>query len=243
MATLAMMRAGQLAALGEMAAGIAHEINNPVSSIINYGQMIMNKSDAEDRIHQIAALVRKEGNRIARIVDGMLSFSSFNNKNKKPVAIQTIIHASLALVSALLARDSISIEVSVPDTPLLIVAKAHEIEQVLVNLISNARYALNKKYGSKKNEKQIYISAKTAACRSVPLIELSVFDNGTGIPANIIDKVMNPFFTSKPERKRTGLGLSISHGIIENHGGRMEIDSREDEYVKFIISIPAYQKK
>lgn len=82
MATLAMMRAEQLAALGEMAAGIAHEINNPISAIINYGQMIMNKSDADDRIHQIAALVRKEGNRIARIVEGMLSFARFNDKKK-----------------------------------------------------------------------------------------------------------------------------------------------------------------
>jgi len=243
MATLAMMRSEQLAALGEMAAGIAHEINNPISAIINYGQMIMNKSDADDRIHQIASLVRKEGNRIARIVNGMLSFARFNDNNKKPVAIQTIIDDSLALISALLTKDHISLEVSVPDTPLLILAQAQEIEQVLVNLISNARYALNKKYGSEIGKKQISISAVANFYNNNPFIELCVFDNGIGIPPDILDKVLNPFFTSKPEKKRTGLGMSISHGIIKDHGGRLRIDSREEEYAKITISLPAQREK
>lgn len=243
MATLAMMRAEQLAALGEMAAGIAHEINNPISAIINYGQMIMNKSDADDRIHQIAALVRKEGNRIARIVEGMLSFARFNDKKKRPVTIQTIIDDSLALVSAMLTKDNIAIEVSVPDAPVLILAQAQEIEQVLVNLISNARYALNKKYGSEISKKQISISVVETLSNDEPFIEICIFDNGTGIPPNILDKVTNPFFTSKPEKKRTGLGLSISHGIIEDHGGGLRIESREEEYTKIVISLPAHPKK
>lgn len=241
-ATLAMMRAEQLAALGEMAAGIAHEINNPISAIINYGQMIMNKSDSDGRIHQIASLVRKEGDRIARIVEGMLSFARCNDENKKPVAVQTIIDDALALVSAMLAKDKISIEVSVPDASLLVRAQAQEIEQVLVNLISNARYALNNRYGSENDKKRILISAVPTIDNDEPFIELCVLDNGTGIPPAILDKVMNPFFTSKPEKKRTGLGLSISHGIIEDHGGRLRIDSREQEYTKIFLTLPAHRK-
>ena len=145
-ATVAMMRAEQLAALGELAAGVAHEINNPINGIINYAQILANKTEEGDVMHDIAVRLIKEGDRIARIVKGLLSFARRRHEDKTDISIKDILSDSMTLTAAQLRNDNITIKTDLPDDLPNIKAQAHEIEQVFVNIISNARHALNEKF-------------------------------------------------------------------------------------------------
>jgi PAS domain S-box-containing protein len=241
-ATAAIMRAEQLAALGELAAGVAHEINNPINGIINYAQILANKTLEGDPVHDIAARLIKEGDRIARIVEGLLSFARRRHEDKIVVSIDEILSDSMTLTASQLRSDNITVKTDLPDDLPDVKAQAHEIEQVFVNIISNARHALNEKFSEPCDHgaKILEITAETATSNGRPYVRVSFKDNGCGISAAVIDKVMNPFFSTKSEGKRTGLGLSISHGIVEEHGGRLSIESEEGRYTKVVMELPVH---
>jgi len=241
-ATAAIMRAEQLAALGELAAGVAHEINNPINGIINYAQILVNKSQEGDQVHDIAARLIKEGDRIARIVEGLLSFARRRHEDKTVIAIAEILSDSLALTAAQLRSDNITVKTDIPEDLPNITAQAHEIEQVFVNIISNARHALHKKFSDPDEDKTLEVTAETTNSNGRPCVRVIFKDNGSGIPAAVIDKVMNPFFSTKTEGKRTGLGLSISHSIVEEHGGRLRLESEEGRYTKVMVELPIHPK-
>ena len=241
-ATIAMMRAEQLAALGELAAGVAHEINNPINGIINYAQILANKTEEGDVMHDIAERLIKEGDRIAQIVKGLLSFARRRHEDKTDISIKDILLDSMMLTAAQLRNDNITIKTDLMDDLPNFKAQGHEIEQVFVNIISNARHALNQKFSGYHADKVLAITAETIPSNGQPYIRLIFKDNGIGIPAAVIDKVMNPFFSTKTEGKRTGLGLSISHRIVEEHGGCLSIESEEGNYTKVVVELPVYQK-
>jgi len=237
----AAMHAEQLAAVGELAAGVAHEINNPINGIINYAQIIGNKSEKEDMVCDIAGRIVKEGNRIARIVEGLLSFSRRRHEEKSIVSVKDIVSDSLTLITAQMRKDSIILKIALAENLPNIKAQAHEIEQVFINIISNARYALNQKYPEPHDDKLLEITSRLIEGQNRQYVRVSFLDHGTGIPANIIDKVRNPFFTTKSEGKQTGLGLSISHGIVENHEGSLTIESTEGQFTRIRVDLPVWQ--
>jgi PAS domain S-box-containing protein len=239
-ATAAIMRAEQLAALGELAAGVAHEINNPINGIINYAQILVDQSKEGDHVHDIAARLIKEGDRIARIVEGLLSFARRRHEDKAVISIDEILSDSMALTAAQLRKDNIAIRTDLPDNLPHILAQSHEIEQVFVNIISNARHALNEKFSGPHEDKILEITAQQINFKGLPFVRVCFKDYGCGIPADVIDKVMNPFFSTKTEGKRTGLGLSISHGIVEEHGGRLNVESQESRYTKIVMKLPVH---
>jgi len=234
------LRASHLAALGELAAGVAHEINNPINGIINYSQMLANRSTPGTEAYDIASRIMKEGDRIAGIINSLLSFSREGREEKYPVRVPDVVSDSLALTEAHLRSDGIRLRVKVPDDLPLIVAHPQQIEQVFLNIISNARYSLNQKYiETHDDDKTLEILAESIYMDTVPYVRITFHDSGTGIPSKILNKIMNPFFTTKPSNIGTGLGLSISHGIITDHGGKIVIDSVEGKYTKVIIDLPA----
>jgi signal transduction histidine kinase len=241
-ATAAIMRAEQLAALGELAAGVAHEINNPINGIINYAQILVNKSKAGDLVNDIATRLIKEGDRIARIVEGLLSFARRRHEDKVVISIDEILSDSMALTAAQLRKDNIAVKTDLPDNLPHVLAQSHEIEQVFVNIISNARHALNEKFPDPHEDKNLEIIAQQMTSKSQTFVRICFKDYGCGIPADVIGKVTNPFFSTKTEGKRTGLGLSISHSIVEEHGGRLSLESKEGQYTKVIIQLPGYLK-
>ena len=238
-ATAAIMRAEQLAALGEMAAGVAHEINNPINGIINYAQILVNKSGSNSFVNDLGVRMIKEGDRIARIVEGLLSFARQKKEEKAIVSVKNILSDSLALTNAQMRRDNIKVKTNVADNLPPVLAQAQEIEQVFINIISNARYALNKKYPQPHEDKLIDIVVEKQSDNHRPYVRISFCDYGTGIPTELIDKVCNPFFSTKTEGKRTGLGLSISHGIVNDHDGRLSIDTVEGRYTRICVDLPA----
>ncbi len=233
------MRVSHLASLGELAAGVAHEINNPINGIINLAQIIVNTSLPGNKEHDLALRIIKEGDRIATIVNGLLSFARTGEKGKYPVPVSEIISDTMILTASLLRKEGIIIQIECPSQLPLIVAKPHQIEQVFLNLISNARYALNKKYSFTNPDKSLHISCEESLDENGLFVRVVIYDKGIGIPADIMDKILNPFFSTKTADKGTGLGLSISHGIISDHGGRLRFESREGEYTKVIVELPA----
>ena len=233
------MRASHLASLGELAAGVAHEINNPINGIINIAQIIVNKSSVDHRDHDLAMRIIKEGDRIADIVKGLLSFARAGKKEKQPVKVSDIIDDTLILTDRLLRKDGIKLDVTLaPDLP-LILANPQQIEQVFLNLVSNARYALNHKYPEDNTDKILKIVCDKVSDDNMVFARIVFIDHGTGIPPEIIGKVLNPFFSTKPSDEGTGLGLSISHGIITDHRGKIRFESEEGKYTKVIVELPA----
>ncbi|MBI4682596.1 MAG: PAS domain-containing sensor histidine kinase [Nitrospirae bacterium] len=232
------LRSGHLAALGELAAGVAHEINNPINGIINYAQILINRGIEGSKEHDIAKRIIKESDRIAVIVNSLLSFARDRKEINSIVRISEIIYDTLALTETHLKKDGIIIRVQNPSDMYTVSAQRQQLLQVFLNIVSNSRYALNEKYSGMHEDKILEIQCEKIMSNENPYIRLSFHDRGTGIPADALNKVMNPFFSTKPSGIGTGLGLSISHSIISNHGGKLIIDSVEGEFTNVIIQLP-----
>lgn len=232
------VRASHLAALGELAAGVAHEINNPINGIINYTQILLNKSTEGNREHDIARRIIKEGDRIANIVRNLLSFARDNRGDRIPTNISDIISETLGLTEIQLRKDGILLILNIARNLPAVFVQPQQIEQVFLNIISNARYALNTKYEGTHENKILEISLWSSGDGPRPYIQVVFHDRGTGIHPDIMDKIMNPFFSTKPGGIGTGLGLSISHGIISDHEGRIVIDSVDGMFTKVTVELP-----
>ncbi len=233
------MRTRHLASLGELAAGVAHEINNPVNNIINYAQILIDEFEEEKRDDEIARRIIRDGDRIATIVRSLLSFARIRKEEKSYVDLHEIFSDTLSLTSAQIRKDGIHLKVNMPSKFIRIPVQSQQIQQVFLNLISNARFALNQKYHGTDENKIIEITCKEIKIDNDPYVRIEFHDHGTGIPQHMIDKVINPFFSTKPNQEGTGLGLSISHGIITEHGGKFMIHSVEGESTNIIIDLPA----
>jgi two-component system NtrC family sensor kinase len=233
-----LMRAEHLASIGKLAAGVAHEVNNPINGIINYAEILLNKFDTDSKEHDIASRIIKEGDRIADIVRSLLSFARESKEGKEPVHITEILSDSLALIKTQIKKSSIKLVMNIPPGLPRIKAQPQHIEQVFLNLINNACYALNEKYPDVFDDKILEILAEEFTIEDTPHVRVIFNDHGAGIPAEIKDRIMDPFFSTKSS-EGTGLGLSISHGIITDHGGRIKIDSAEGKFTKVTIELPA----
>jgi signal transduction histidine kinase len=232
------VRASHLAALGELAAGVAHEINNPINGIINYSQMLLNKNSEGSMEYDITRRIIKEGDRIANIVRNLLSFARDNIGDRMPANMVEIISETLGLTEIQLRKDGIILVLNIPRTLPVVFVQPQQIEQVFLNIISNARYALNSKYEGTHENKMLEILAQEFTDGPQPYIRVIFHDSGTGISPGILNKIMNPFFSTKPGGIGTGLGLSISHGIISDHGGRLAVDSVEGKFTKVTVELP-----
>jgi len=236
------LRSAQLASIGELAAGVAHEINNPINGIINGAQILVNKIPSESKEHLMASMVLKEGNRIADIVGSLLSFARESKQPKGPVSVLDIMNDTLALTEAQIRKEMIKLNVKISAALPDVCAQPQQIEQVFLNIINNARYAMNKKYPLASDDKILSISGEWITVNDDPFIRITFYDTGVGIPPDDLGKVINPFFTTKPPKEGTGLGLSISHGIINDHGGALTLDSVVGKFTKVTIDLPVYNK-
>lgn len=233
------MQAAHLASLGELAAGVAHEINNPINSIINYAQILIDELTGESSCGELAARILKDGDRISAIVGSLLSFARVFEEDKSGIHVNELLSNALALTETQLQKDGITTRVSAPGNLPEVIAHAQQIEQVFLNVISNARYALIAKNANPRTEKRLEIETALLTEGASPFIRVSFTDNGIGIAPQILDKVVEPFFSTKPRGEGTGLGLSISHGIVSDHGGKLKINSIEGIFTRITIDLPA----
>ncbi|RMG04593.1 MAG: PAS domain S-box protein [Nitrospirae bacterium] len=226
------LRTRNLSSLGELAAGVAHEINNPINGIMNYAQIILNRLGGETREGELARRIIKESDRVSSIVTALLSFGRQSGTIRTKENLRKILDAPLTLLENQLRSNRIRLEIDIPDNlPMLFVDRS-KMEQVFLNLLINARHALNGKKPDKDRTIRI-----TAGSNGTHVI-VKVWDNGCGIPENKLNKIWDPFYTTKPVGEGIGLGLSIVHGIISEFGGSIEIKSKEGEYTEVVIGLP-----
>jgi PAS domain S-box-containing protein len=233
------IRTAQLAAIGELAAGVAHEVNNPINGIINFAQLLLD--DAKKGSQEAGLLTRivTEGERIATIIYNLLSFARENENEQTFIDLNEVVRASLSLVEHQLKNNGIKITTRFHEPSCLIRGNFLQLQQVVLNLLSNSRYALNERYREPSPLKTIHISCEPVMIEGVEYIRMAVKDLGTGIPQGILEKLFEPFFTSKPAGLGSGLGLSISYGIIKNHNGILRVESMINKFTEMIVEIPA----
>ena len=221
----AAVQAEQLAAIGSLAAGVAHEINNPINGIINYAQMILDSERNDLETREISRRIVKEGDRIARIVFSLLSYARRGVQEESATSMEELLTDSLTLIGAQMKNEAIALEVRCAEHLPRVFCVPQEIQQVFLNIIGNARDALNRKFPDSDGDKRLEIVTDIDESDGNRWVRVAFRDNGIGVPENIRDKIMKPFFTTKPKGKGTGLGLSISHDIIRDNGGELTIES------------------
>ncbi|MFW6334317.1 MAG: ATP-binding protein, partial [Desulfosalsimonas sp.] len=232
-------RAARLASVGELAAGVAHEINNPINGIINYAQILEDEIEENPELGQIPARILKESERVASIVGNLLSFARENNDERVPAKIPDILADALELMGKQLSKDGIRLQAYHSAETAPAVVNPQKIQQVFVNLINNARHALNSRHPGFHRNKLLKARIYEICENGRNFIRTEIIDHGTGIDSGDLERICDPFFSTKPAGKGTGLGLSISYGIAEDHGGRLDFDSKKEHYTRVRLELPA----
>jgi PAS domain S-box-containing protein len=235
------MRAAQLASVGKLAAGVAHEINNPINGIINYAQIIQDELGDNPMLSEISDKIIREGERVANIVSNLLSFARQQDEEIREVSIAEVVSASVDLIHHQLSKNSIILEVESLEGLPPIQGHFQQLQQVFLNLFNNARYALNQRYSSKDRNKKIVISGDVVQRYGREYVQVVFKDMGTGITPELANKIFEPFFSSKTDGEGTGLGLSISRDIINKHHGYLEVDSEPGNYTAMIFGLPLFK--
>jgi two-component system, NtrC family, sensor kinase len=234
------MRTAQLAAIGELAAGVAHEVNNPITGIINFAQILLDDSKENSLEEKLLTRIISEGERIAAIIKNLLSFAREGDQEIEPIDMVDVIKTSLSLVEHQCKNDGIHIDTDFFNGPCPVNGNFRQLQQVLLNLLSNSRFALNERYPLPSPDKKILISCRPITLEDGrPWIQTSLRDTGTGIPQSILDRLFDPFFTTKPAGQGTGLGLSLSFGIIQDHAGSIKVNSILHQFTEMLLQIPS----
>jgi two-component system NtrC family sensor kinase len=228
---LAEGQVGKLASIGELVAGVAHEINNPLTSIMGYAQLLMDVQDVTPEIKKDLRTIYEESQRMTRIVQNLLRFARRYKAERNPVDINDLIQRTLELSSYQLKTSNIVVSTKFASDLPRIFADYNQIQQVILNIVTNAEQAV---LGSKRKGK-INITTRIVENK----VQIRIADNGSGIAPENVGKIFDPFFTTKEAGSGTGLGLSVCHSIIAEHGGNLYVESSLGKGATFIIDLPA----
>lgn len=225
-----MAQADRLASIGQLSAGIAHEINNPLGIILGYTQLLKRSESEGSQRHGDLQTIEKHVRNCQTIVSDLLNFARSAPTRKKQTRIHDTIDEVINFTRHHAGKRDVTFERHyAPQIPLLMVDE-EKIRQVLINLIMNALHAV---------QKNGTITISTAFHLSRQQVEIKVSDTGYGIEPKDLSRIFDPFFTTKPTGEGTGLGLSVSYGIIQNHGGEIQVESEPGKGAHFTILLPA----
>tara|TARA_R110002167_G_scaffold253623_3_gene459947 strand:- start:80 stop:5902 length:5823 start_codon:yes stop_codon:yes gene_type:complete len=251
-----LIQSEKMASLGELTAGIAHEIQNPLNFVNNFSEVSkelldemkeeLNNGNIEDAIGIMLDVIQNlekinhHGKRADGIVKGMLQHSRSSSGTKEPTDINALCDEYLRLAyHGLRAKDksfNADFKTDLDESLKKINVIPQDMGRVILNLITNAFYAVNEKKLSNNDHYKPSVSVSTLKKKNA--IEIRVKDNGNGIPQKVLDKIFQPFFTTKPTGQGTGLGLSLSYDIIKTHGGELKVETKEGEGTEFIVVLP-----
>jgi PAS domain S-box-containing protein len=231
-AQVRLVEASKMRALGELVAGVAHELNNPLMASQTILHVILKKLPEDSPERDRLELIRKCNDRIERIVEHLKEFSRQTQPEFREIDVNRPIENALMITGQQLLNHNISIVRKLSDNLPKILGDASQLEQVFLNLISNARDAMDTAAGRKELTIRSYKNEGTSQ------VAVSVTDTGAGISEENLSKVFEPFFSTKPVGKGTGLGLSLCFGIIEAHGGRIEIKSKPGKGTEVVVYLP-----
>ena len=226
-----LIQSEKMSAIGQLVSGVAHELNNPLAGISAFAQLLLAEKRFPPDQRTAAETIYSEARRASRIVQNLLTFARQHKAEKGPTAINQVLDDTLELRGYELRVRGIDVrreyDESLPDT----MADAHQLQQVFLNLITNAEQAMEKSDGHHHR-----LTVRTR--RATDAVRIEIEDTGGGIPPNLVERIFNPFFTTKPTGSGTGLGLSISLGIVREHEGRIWAENAQQSGARFIVELP-----
>lgn len=225
-----LIHAEKLSAVGELASGVAHEINNPLTTILGQAHLLLSRQDVSEHVRDRLLLISEEASRAARIVQNLLLFSRHYPPERRPCSLAEQVRRVLELKAYQLQLDAIEVRTEFAECP-PVAADENQIQQVLLNLIQNAHQAMVKQPPPRVLTLRVRATERGGA--------VDVVDSGPGIADDALARLFDPFFTTKPPGEGSGLGLSVSYGIVAEHGGRLSAANRPGGGAVFSIELPA----
>lgn len=231
-----LVQAGKLATLGELTAGVAHELNNPLNNIgLFIGNVIdlieLGEADPGRILHELHSAMQQV-HKATEMISHLRTFGRAATVSREPVVINQVIQRAISLVHKQLHLRQIEVQLHFPSEDVIVIGNAIQMEQVFINLLTNARDAL-----ADVTQKMITVTCTV----KTDVVNIHFCDTGPGIPAGLEQRIFDPFFTTKEVGAGTGLGLSITYGIIKEHQGSIAVESRPGEGALFIIQLPLKQ--
>ena len=239
---LKLIQAGKLAAIGELASGLAHQLNNPLVGILNYVQLLQRRIGPNDPNRELLDTVERGARQCKDIVRNLLNFSRPHHFNFEMLDLRNVLDSTLVLIENSLKVGNIVISKEIKDDLPPIEGNLTQIQQVFLNILMNSFHAMPKG-GRIKILAEVIDNEVIDNKDNHKYCVVRFTDSGKGIPKSIIDKIFDPFFTTKDKNKGTGLGLSIAYGIIKAHNGKIEVESEEGVGTTFSVYFPVVQQK
>jgi signal transduction histidine kinase len=234
----ALVQAEKLASLGTLAAGVAHEINNPISGIKNCANRIIKKPGNTEQNEKYMMLIKEATDRIESVVQHLLNYSRKQNFVFEKVDLNAVVDNAILLTEFKLQRSDLNVKADFDDK-YFVLGSANHLEQVIVNLILNSLDAILER---KEKDPDFIGQIEVNMNRDSGNVYIHIIDNGMGIPFEIQDKIYDPFFTSKKVGKGTGLGLAVSYNLIKGHGGSVYFNTSEGVGTEFVLELPCYSR-
>jgi two-component system, NtrC family, sensor kinase len=225
-----LVQSEKMAAFGQLGAGIAHEVKNPLAGILGFAQLTLRKLEDGSPLHNNLLVIEKETKRCKLIIDNLLKFARQEKVDYSPLDINSVIEDAVAIVDHQMGINKVQLKKELVQSPPTIMGNGNQIEQVLINMMINAQQAMDGNAGN--------ISIGSYITESGD-VQVRIKDDGPGMPKEIQAKIFEPFFTTKAAGKGTGLGLSVSYGIIKDHKGEIKLESETGGGTEFIITFPA----
>ena len=226
-----LIQSEKLSAVGEFVAGVAHELNNPLATVMGFSELLKD-APVEPQYQRYLDMIFKSSQRCQKIVQSLLSFARRHQPERKPVCLNNLVEEVLEIVAYSLRTSNVEVVTQLDANLPLVLADEHQIQQVVLNIINNARQSIE----GKTNPGKIKIITGVSHHN----VRVAIQDNGPGISQENLQRIFNPFFTTKEVGKGTGLGLSICYGIIKEHGGNIVPTSQTGEGATFTITLPVF---
>jgi PAS domain S-box-containing protein len=224
----------RLASIGELAAGVAHEINNPLTGILGFSKRLLRKSTDEE-VSRDLEIINNEAQRAAKVVQNLLTFARRREPKKEYSDVNDIVQSALELRAYELETSNIEVVTALAPNLPEVMLDFHQIQEVFLNIILNAEQVMTEVHSGGK------LTIRTQQIKDC--VRISFTDDGPGILAEHLDKIFDPFFTTRGERGGTGLGLSVCHGIVTEHGGRIYAKSKPGKGATFFVELPVIAGK
>jgi two-component system NtrC family sensor kinase len=226
-----LLQSEKMSAIGQLIAGVAHDLNNPLASVVGFSDLLGEAADVPPRLAEPLAVIRQEAERASSIVKNLLSFARRQEGERQLQSIRPIVESTILLLRNQLMAHKIELTFTAEPGLPEVEVHANQIKQVFVNIINNAAQAMG---GAKRSGGRIEIVAKCW----LDGVAVSISDNGPGMPESVAQHVFEPFYSTKAEGEGTGLGLSICHGIVKEHGGSMTVDPGLGSGATFTVELP-----
>lgn len=226
-----LIQAAKLAAVGEMAAGVAHELNNPLTTVVGFTELTLEELPVDSPLRADLDLVLKEARRARSVVRRLLDFARQGEANRVKADLNEIVDDVILLTKHLMFTNHVQPAIRLGENLPWVSVDRNQIKQVVINLVNNALYAMPEG-GS------LQVETSTSARFNRGWVTLSVRDTGVGISAEHLQRIFEPFFTTRGDRGGTGLGLSVTYGIVTDHGGMIEVESQVSAGSSFTVWLP-----